>query len=193
MLQPKQKRVFISYSHNDRNWRDALEMHLKPYLHDGSIVGWSDRNIAPGSDWFKEIQAALMNSNVAILLVSPSFIASDFIRKHELGPLLKEAEQGGVKIMWVAIYASSYKQTALEKYQAVLDPSKPLANITKAKRDQAWVKICEEIHKVVSPSTKPILKGHVDSEGENSATLRPSTLSSIFSYSATDTAAIREL
>jgi hypothetical protein len=31
----------------------------------------------------------------------------------------------------------------------LLDPSKPLAGMTKARRDQAWVKICEEIEKAV--------------------------------------------
>ena len=54
----------------------------------------------------------------------PDFLASDFIHEDELGPLLKEAERGGVTILWVPIYASAYKQTALEKYQAVLDPNK---------------------------------------------------------------------
>jgi hypothetical protein len=45
---------------------------------------------------------------------------------------------------------SAYKQTALKNYQAVLDPNKPLATWPKAKRDQAWVKKCEEIKKAVS-------------------------------------------
>jgi len=145
-----QNQVFISYSHKDRKWRDDFETHLKPYLRGGSVVSWSDQQIAPGSEWFKEIQSALANSKVAVLLVSPDFLASDFIHEHELGPLLKEAEQGGVKILWVPIRDSAYKQTPLKKYQAVLHPSKPLATWPKAKRDQTWVKICEEIKKAVN-------------------------------------------
>jgi internalin A len=135
------EQVFISYSHKDKKWRDDLNTHLKPYLRGGSIVSWSDQHIAPGSEWFKEIQSALANSRVAVLLVSPDFLASDFIHEHELGPSLKEAEQGGVRILWVPVRESAYKQTPLKKYQAVLDPGKPLAGMTKAKRDQAWVNL----------------------------------------------------
>jgi internalin A len=147
-----EEQVFISYSHKDKKWRDDLDTNLKPYLRGGSIVSWSDQQIAPGSEWFKEIQSALVNSKVAVLLVTPAFIASDFIHEHELGPLLKEATQGGVKILWVPVRESGYKKTPLKDYQAaVLDPSKPLAAMTPAARDRAWVKICEEIEKAVNP------------------------------------------
>ena len=149
---PRDK-VFISYSHKDTRWREELEVQLKPYVRGGSIVSWSDEQIARGSKWFGEIKSALAQTKVAVLLVTPDFLASDFIHEHELGPLLKEAEQGGVKILWVPVHASAYKQTLLKNYQAVLDdPGKPLAGMTKAKRDQAWVKVCEEIEKAVNPS-----------------------------------------
>ena len=152
-------RVFISYSHKDKKWRDDLVTHLKPHLRDGSITGWSDQQVAPGSEWFREIQSALTNSKIAVLLVSPDFLASDFIHQHELGPLLKEAEQGGVKILWVPVRESAYMQTPLKNYHAVLDPGKPLAGMTRAKRDQAWVKICQEIGKAVNASKKPFPEG----------------------------------
>jgi hypothetical protein len=69
--------------------------------------------------------------------------------------LLKEAEQGEVKILWVPVRESAYKQTPLKKHQAVVDAGKPLATMTKAKRDRAWVKICEEIQKAVTPLKEP--------------------------------------
>jgi hypothetical protein len=102
----------------------------------------------------KQIQSALANSKVAVLLVSPDFLASDFIHEHDFGPLLKEAEKGGVKILWVPVRKSAYKQTPLKDYQAVFDPGKPLAGMPKAKRDQALVEICEEIEKAVNPRSE---------------------------------------
>jgi internalin A len=149
MPPPARDQVFISYSHKDNKWRDDLDTHLKPYLRDGSIKSWSDKQISPGSQWFTEIETALTNTQVAVLLVTPDFIASDFVHEHELGPFLKGAKEGGVRILWVAVRASSYKKTALKDYQAVLDPSQPLANMTGAERDHAWVKICEEIEEAV--------------------------------------------
>src|SRR5205823_2167733 len=109
MPSPARDQVFISYSHKDTKWRKDLEIRLKPYLRDGSITSWSDEQIAPGSQWFTEVQTALTNAKVAVLLVTPDFIASDFIHEHELGPLLKEAEQGGAKILWVPVRDSAYR------------------------------------------------------------------------------------
>ena len=146
---PTRDQVFISYSHKDREWLELLQTHLKPYLRDGSIISWSDKQISPGSQWFSEINSALAQTKVAVLLVTPDFLASDFIHEHELGPLLKQAEQGGVRILWVPVRASSYKKTALKDYQGVLDAVKPLAAMTEAERDSALVSICEQIEKAV--------------------------------------------
>ena len=67
--------VFISYSHKDTKWREDLEKHLKPYLRAGSLKGWSDKQIIPGSKWFRELKSALVQTNVAVLLVTSDFLA----------------------------------------------------------------------------------------------------------------------
>jgi hypothetical protein len=63
--------------------------------------------------------------------------------------LLKEAEKGGVRILWVLVRACSYQETPLKHYQAVISLDKPLAEM-RAERDRAWVRICEEIKKVAN-------------------------------------------
>lgn len=144
--------VFISYSHLDEKPMKELLTHLKPYVRSGSVKPWSDEQISPGLKWLAEIQAAREKSSVAVLLVSPDFLASDFIHDHERGPFLKRAEEGGAKILWVQIRASSYKETPLKDYQAVVSPpGKPLAEMRpRAERDQAWVEVCEEVKRAVN-------------------------------------------
>jgi hypothetical protein len=164
--------VSISYSREDDTWRVDLETHLKPYIRNGSITPWSDQQIRPGSKWEPVINATLTNTRVAVLLVSPDFFNSDFIHENELGPLLKRAEEGGAKILWIPIRHSAYKQTPLKNYQALGNPDKPLAAIPRAKRDKVWVDICEKIQKEVSaisatpdlPAQPPKLEHQQESE-----------------------------
>jgi len=146
----KRNKVFISYSHKDTKFLEELLLHLKPLERAGLVSKWSDKQIAPGSQWFDEIKDALVGAKVAVMMVSPGFLASDFIHEHELGPLLKEAEQGGVRILWIPVRACSYKETLLKNYQAVISPDKPLAEM-KAERNKAWVKVCEEIKNAQNP------------------------------------------
>jgi hypothetical protein len=150
-----EKKVFISYSHEDKKWRDDLDKHLKPYLRAGAITSWSDEQIVPGSQWFEEIKSALAQTKVAVLLVSSEFLASDFIHEHELGPLLKKTQQGGANILWVPVSASSYEKTPLKGYQALLDPEKPMDGMADSDREKAWVEICKKIEKAVKASNEP--------------------------------------
>jgi hypothetical protein len=162
--------VFISYSHKDKKWLDELSIRLQPYVRDRSIVCWSDKQINPGSEWSEEINSALAKTKVAVLLVTPNFLASEFINERELGPLLRRAEQGGVQILWVPVRASSYKQTALKDRQAVIEASKPLADM-RTGRDQAWVNICEAIERAVrTPSVYPSQSPASDASSQGSST-----------------------
>jgi hypothetical protein len=144
-------RVFISYSHADHRFLDQLLTHLKAVERPGRISSWSDKQITPGAPWFNAITEALASSAVAVLLVSKDFLASDFIHEHELGPILREAERGGVQILWIPVRACYYQESPLARYQALISPDKPLAEM-KAERDRAWVRICEEIRKAVAAS-----------------------------------------
>lgn len=142
--------VFLSYSHKDKKFLDQLAIHLKPLERAGCLTTWSDKQIAPGSQWLQDIETALARAKVAVLLVSPHFLASDFISENELAPLLKKAEQGGVQILWVPVRASSYKDSPIQKYQAAIPPNKPLAEM-KAERDAAWVRVCDRIKEAINP------------------------------------------
>jgi len=139
------KSVFISYSHKDKKWFDDLKTHLVPLVREQNLQIWDDTKIKPGDIWRDEIATALASAKVALLLVSPHFLASDFISKNELPPLLEAAKAGGVRILWIPLRSSNYTATAIEQYQAAHSPAQPLNVIAAARRDKAWVKICETI------------------------------------------------
>ena len=147
---PAAGHVFVSYSHEDQEFHDDLMVVLKPYLQSGSITAWSDEQIRPGSNWMNEIRAALSKARVALFLVSKNFLASDFIRDKELGPLLEEASDGGVTILWVRIGACGHSESPLSEYQAIVSPpGPPLANLQPAERDEAWVDVCDVVKSIM--------------------------------------------
>lgn len=105
--------VFISYSRNDLRWLARLQTHLKPLQRQGIIDLWDDTRLRAGDEWRKEIERAIAECKIAILLISPDFIASDFINNNELPPLLVKAKKRGVRILSVIISPSAYKDFEL--------------------------------------------------------------------------------
>ena len=142
--------IFISYSHKNADWLERLQTMLKPLVRNNTIAVWDDRQIKPGRRWREEIERALRSTKVAVFLVSPEFLASEFITEDELGPLLEAAETQGVSILWVCLSACLYDETGIEAYQAAHDPSRPLDSLTPAERNAALVGICREIKKAAA-------------------------------------------
>jgi hypothetical protein len=108
---------------------------------------WDDSRIQPGDIWLDEIEQALARAQVALLLVSPDFLASDFIRRKELPCLFEAAQNDGLKILWVPLLPCSWKRfRQIEQYQAVIPVNPTLAEMGEVERDRAMVGITDHSH-----------------------------------------------
>ena len=141
--------IFVSYSHQDRQWLERLQIMIKPLVRNKTISIWDDTRINPGQRWRSEIDSALSRARVAVLLVSPNFLASDFIAQNELPPLLDAAERQGVKVIWIPISACMYKETEIQEYQAAHEPSRPLDSLPEHEQNAALQRVCEYIKSAV--------------------------------------------
>ena len=152
--------VFISYSHKDKKWLDRVHTMIKPLVRNGALSVWDDTKILPGSKWQDEIEHALAQARAAILLVSPSFLASDFIANNELHPLLREASSGGLTIFWICLEPCLFEETDLASYQAVHDPRQPLSSLRRVDQDVALVKLSRHIKDHLAKVSQEVLSNN---------------------------------
>ena len=154
--------IFISYSHQDSKWLEDFKIQLKPYLRNiNRNIGlkvWDDQQIEVGAKWRDEIEKALTSATIAVLLVSPDFLASNFIHDEEIPKFLKAAEKDGLTVFWIPIRSSSYKITPINDYQAAYPPNQPIARMSPEDRDDAWVKICEKLGEILQRQPAPVLQ-----------------------------------
>ncbi len=124
---PVRDSVFISYARADqgkRKWRERLRTFLLPF--GAELDVWDDSRVETGAEWRTEIDIALKRARVAVLLIGPSFLGSEFIAKNELPPLLNAAPAEGLVVLSLITNHCSYEKTVLGKYQVFNDPKKPL-------------------------------------------------------------------
>lgn len=146
-LSGKLGRVFVSYCHRDEQWLKRLRVHLKPLEREGVFDVWDDTMIEPGRNWKSEIQKAIAEASVAVLLISKDFLASDFISEVELPALLQATRNQDIKILHVFLNPCRVKQMKfLDDLQAVNSPDRTLSDMTEAEQDRIFVHIADQIH-----------------------------------------------
>ena len=142
---PAGKQVFISYSHEDDAWRSRLVDALAPGVNTGAIDIWDDRQIAVGQQWPDAIEQQIERANVAVLMVSASFLASEYVVKMELPRLVAAARTGRLTLVWVPVSASLYDLTQLKTFQAAIDPHLPLDSMAPSDASNALVSIARTV------------------------------------------------
>ena len=103
------KTIFISYSSRDRIWLEKLRKVFQILEGLGEISFWDDSQIEPGTPWQDSLGETLTSANAAILLVSDSFLDSQFIQTFELPRILQEKDK---TVFWIALSKSDVAEKA---------------------------------------------------------------------------------
>ncbi len=143
-------RIFVSYSHQDARWLKRLQVHLKPLAREGTVDVWDDTRIAAGSRWREEIAGAIAAADVAILLVSADFLASDFIANEELPPLLAAEQARGLVVMPVIVSPCRFTKTSsLAQFTAVNYGLKSLEEMNKGEQAALLTRLTDDIEEAL--------------------------------------------
>ena len=149
--QSERIKVFVSYSRKDIDFLNEIKIHFKPFS--DRIEFWDDSKIEPGQKWKTEIENALAETKVGILLVSANFLASDYIAENELPPILNAAEKDGAVILTVILKPCLFEEfNNLNQYQTLNPPNKPIVKMSEVEREEIYVNLVRQTLKVLKSS-----------------------------------------
>src|SRR5215212_3893767 len=147
MPPPEPVKVFISYSHKDERFREQLQEHLYAAKRQGLIEDWHDRKIAPGEEWQDLINENLETSEIILLLVSSSFIASPYSYDKEMKRALEKHEAGQARVIPIILRPVDWSEAPFARLQAL--PRNGRAISRWSNRDEAWMDVAKGIRAAV--------------------------------------------
>lgn len=170
-------KVFFSYSHDDETHRNELEKHLATLKHQGLIESWHDRRLIAGTNVNTEIDANLADSDIVLLLVSASFLASNYCYGIEMQQALQRRKEGVCQVIPVIVRPCDWMNTPLGQLLAV--PRDGKAITIWPNYDEAMTDVAQAIRKALPARSAeaarldpPVASGGFDQPARASA---PST------------------
>jgi hypothetical protein len=146
---------------------------LKPLERQVNIDLCSDRQIKIGEDWHERIQGQIAGAKAVVLLVSPAFLASDYIANSELPVILKNAAKQGVRIFPILISPSLFttakykypdpktgpQEFTLSSIQAANQPSKTLVEMTEGEQNHVLLEVAKQLADLLNENRWPHADG----------------------------------
>lgn len=107
---PPKKKVFVSYAHaDDRDYYEKFLANIKAHMYRHWDI-FTDADIPLGEDWEAYLEKQATQCDLAILLISPNFFNSDFIREKEFGEFLRRKQAGPFKFFSLLLRACDFCQ-----------------------------------------------------------------------------------
>ncbi|MBV9691766.1 MAG: tetratricopeptide repeat protein [Ktedonobacteraceae bacterium] len=139
--------VFCSYAESDAPLLEQLEHHLSALQRQGQIITWHKRRIIGGHDWQRELDQHLNTASLILLLISPDFLASNYLYGVELQQALLRWSKNEAHVIPILLRPCDWKGLPFEKLQVLPRNEKPLT--LWSNRDAGLTEITKEIRKAL--------------------------------------------
>lgn len=173
-------KLFFSYSHQDEDLRDQLEVQLEMLKKQGVVETWHDRCIRVGDHFGNEIDSQLEAADVVLLLVSPDFLASDYCYNVEFSKAMERHAQGLAKVISVILRPCDWKASSLSDFLVAPKDGRPVTMWPN--RDEAFLNVVQLIRAALRAESSgpsrpvaqvaPALRSAVVRPGPRSSNLR---------------------
>ena len=141
-------KLFYSYSHKDEGHIEKLEEHLSTLKREGYLSSWFDRQISAGSNFSEIISKEITTCDIILMLISSSFIASDYCFNIELRKAMERHYIGEAVVIPIIVRPTDWKNTEFGKLLALPKDGKPITKWDNI--DEAWLNVVTGIRKVVN-------------------------------------------
>lgn len=112
-------KAFISYSHDDAEFLALLHKHLASLRRQKLLEVWTDREIDVGGVIDREITTAMEEADLFLLLVSSSFLNSDYCYEKEFQKALEKQKAGQAIIVPIIVRPCDWEIPELQRFKAL--------------------------------------------------------------------------
>src|ERR1700681_1525016 len=116
---PAPVEVFCSCAEADVPLMDRLEHHLSVLRHEGLIITWHKRQVAAGEDWRNERDRHLHTASFILILISPDFLASDYLYGVELQRAMQRHQMNEAHIIPILLRPCEWASPPFENLQVI--------------------------------------------------------------------------
>jgi hypothetical protein len=145
--------VFVSYAHEDEPLKKRLRQQLAAMERRGLISVWDDRAIPAGGNWEAAILERLASADILLLLISSSFIASDYCYGEEMNRALQRHLAGEALLVPILVRPCQWQMLPFiedHKIQMVPRDGKPVTGTNDwPSEDKALEVVATELAAVV--------------------------------------------
>jgi hypothetical protein len=139
--------AFVSYAPQDDALREELRAHLAVLERQGLVRAWHDGKIVAGQDRSDAVLAQLEQAQVILLLLSASFMASDFCSGVEVKRAMERHARGEAVVIPIIVRPCDLEGVPFMRLQALPRDAKPVTRWSN--RDDAWTDVVKGIRRAV--------------------------------------------